>query len=154
MVVKATVAVVAALISLTTAHTDDFGGSTKSFAGWSQAELDEKWGMDVRSLYNIRDLTELRHFSGASQASQHSLICIMNDVCSIQRTPHPAHLLVHTFAHSSADLIQGHSSLLSNMDNGFQSSHQDQYVHCSRRLMASLSTMCRACEATCSHQAC
>ena len=85
MVVKATVAVVAALISLTTAHTDDFGGSTKSFAGWSQAELDEKWGMDVRYLYHMYDLTGLTQFSGASPASRHSLIYIMNDVYNIQR---------------------------------------------------------------------
>lgn len=85
MGVKATVAAIAALIFSTAAHSDDLGAGTKSFAGWSQEELNEKWGMDVRYTYHNHDLAGLTQVSGASPASRHLLICITNDVCSIQK---------------------------------------------------------------------
>lgn len=48
MAYYAIVTAIVAFICSVAAHADGSGMDTKQFAGWSQEELNEKWGMDVR----------------------------------------------------------------------------------------------------------
>lgn len=85
MVSKVITAVLAGLACSAAGHADEYSFDTKQFAGWTQEELNEKWGMDVSSSFNIDNFAVLIRPSGASRAFQHLHISIMSDVSNIQK---------------------------------------------------------------------